>query len=260
LEDSSNSENHTIFLPVSAVIMHAGEVVTGSGLLRKKKEYMVLTNQELLKYKSEAKAHEAFGLGGRHPGARASSIASIGEGSEHTLITLMNQVISVSYAGPEYESGSSVQLDYLDVLSGSPSSTTLTAPSRTEAQVWVDRLRSVSAQARISSMPPAYPDSTVEHIARRLEAEKDYSPMHFQIFRVVQRSGKSGTRSNEDLQKMYSTMCYFAIGIHKVHLVPMRPATNKTSLAPTATSSFGILNLSALSISSADDSFSLTFR
>jgi hypothetical protein len=261
-EYSSTSEYHHAVLPVSAVVMHAGEVVTGSGLLRRKKEYMVLTNQELLKYKSEAKAFEAFGVGSRHPNARASSVTSIGDSSEHTLITLMNQVISVSYVGPEHEAGSSVQVDYLDGLSGSPSSTTLMVPCRADAQIWVDRLRSVSAQARLLSPPPMYPDSTVEHIARRLEAEKDYSPMHFQIFRVVQRSSKSGNRSTEDLQKIYSAMCYLAIGIHKLHLVPLRLPTNKSaiSLAPTATSCFGILNLAGLWISSVDDSFSLTFR
>jgi len=263
LEDSSISDVHWTVLPLNTVVIHAGEVVTGGGLLRKKKEYMVLTNRELLKYKTEAKANEAFGLGSKNPQARASSIVSAGDHtSEHTLITAMNQIVAVYYPGPEHERGSVVQVDYLEGPYGTPSSTTLTASSRTEAQVWVDRLRSVSTQAHLSSPPPAYLDSIVEHIARRLEADKDYSPMHFQIFRVVQRSGRSGNKSTEDLQKMYSTMCYLAIGIHKVHLVPFRPATNKStaSLAAATTSSFGILNLTGVWLASSDDCFSLTFR
>lgn len=71
--------------PINTPIIHAGEVVTGGGLLRKKKEYMVITARELLKYKSETKANEAFGLGGKSMFGRSSSVASVGESSsEHS--------------------------------------------------------------------------------------------------------------------------------------------------------------------------------
>jgi hypothetical protein len=257
---SSNSDARQAVLPFNTTIIHSGEVVTGGGLLRKKKEYMVLTNRELLRYKSEHHAYEALGLGLKQPGRTSSVVLMNDMANEHALVTTMNQVVAIYYPTGDSEVGSSVQVDYLDGFR-LPSSTSLTAPSPAEAQVWVDRLRSVSGQSRLSSPPPPYPDATVEHIARRLESEKDYSPMHFRIFRVVQRTGKSGNRSVEDLQKLYSTMCYLAIGIHKVHLVPLKPTANKgTNSFAAATTSFGILNLVGLWISNPDDSFSLTFR
>jgi len=265
LEESSMSEGQRGVLPPSSIIMQSGEV-TGGGLLRKKRDYLVLTNRELVKYKSEAKALEAFhgkDFNGGNKG-RASSVGSavVTNASEHTFVTMMNQVIAVYCPSTDHELGNTVQIDYLDGAVGQPSSTIFTTASPTEARSWMDRLRAVAAQTRACSPPLVYPDSTVEHIARRLEAEMDYSPMHFQVYRVVQRSGKSGNKSTEDLQKMYSTMCYLAIGIHKVHLVPMRFATNKSmaSSSPTPTTSFGILSLSGLWISNSDDCFSLVFR
>jgi hypothetical protein len=261
--ESSTSEQNRGILPMSTVIVHAGEVVTGGGLLRKKREYMVLTKKELLKYKSESKANDAFGLGCRYASGRVPSIGSTGDMvSEHSLVTQMNQVVAVYYPGGDNEVGCCVQVDYLDGSSGLPSSTILIASNGMDAQNWVDKLRSVAVQTRLSLPALVYPDSTVEHIARRLEAENDYSPMHFQIFRVIQRPGKSGNKSVEDLQRMYSTMCYLAIGIHKVHLVPLRPVMSKStaSLANSTSSSFGILNLTSLWLAGHDDCFSLIFR
>ncbi|KAI5803240.1 hypothetical protein EDC01DRAFT_628028 [Geopyxis carbonaria] len=257
--------------PHDSVIVHSGEVVTGAGLLRRKKEYFVLTNRELLRYKSEQKANEAFGFGGINASVRPSSVATMMGDliiEQHKLVTMMNQVVAVYHPGGDAEVDSSVQVDYFEgggvSSSGVPSSTVLVAASPTEAQLWIDRLRSVSLQARVESPPLAFPESTVEYIARRLESEKDYSPTHFQVFRVVQRSGKTTNRTNsiEDFQKMYSTICYLAIGIHKIHLVPYQRFTNQsiTSISTVGTVSHAILNLTDLSLSHLDECFSLTFR
>lgn len=265
LEDSSTSEAPWLVLPRSTSFIHFGEVVTGGSLLRKKREFMVLTDMELLKYKTEAKAIEALGHQPKDTRKRASSLVQPGDyASQHTLITPMNQVVAIHYPTSENETkGTVVQVDFLESPTGAPSSTTLSAPTRSEAQIWVDRLRTVAARTVQENSAPPYPDIAIEHIARRLEVEDDYSPTHFQIFRVVQKPGKNGTKSSEDLHKLYSSMCYLAIGIHKVHLVPFRPNTvkNAGTLPPTAAStSFGTLNLTALWLSSVDDSFSITFR
>ncbi|PWW80354.1 RNI-like protein [Tuber magnatum] len=270
--DSSQSDNMPLLHPSSRVIIHSGEVVSGGGLLRRKKEFMVLTTDELLRYKSESKASEAFGLSARSPTTgRTPSIGSAGDlVSEHALVTVMNQVVAVYRFGCEGELACSVQVDHLDGCNGTPSSTILQVGSSREAQEWLDILRQVSQTCRSARPPLAFPDSTVKHIARRLEADKDYSPAHLQIFRTVQRCAKVHGRagSSEDLHKMYSTICYLVIGIHKVHFVPLPkcPSNNSssrstTSLLSTATpSSHGILNLVGIAISDADDSFTLTFR
>jgi len=268
--DSSQSDNMQPLHPSSRIIIHSGEVVSSGGLLRRKKEFMVLTSDELLRYKSESKASEAFGLSARSPTTgRTPSIGSAGDlVSEHALVTMMNQVVAVYRFGCEGELACSVQVDHLDDANGTPSSTTLQVGSSREAQEWLDILRQVSRTCRSIRPPLPFSDSTVKHIARRLEADRDYSPAHFQIFRIVQRCGKVQGRagSSEDLHKMYSTICYLAIGTHKVHFVPVPkcPSNNSrstTSLLSAATSSsYGILNLVGIAISDVDDSFTLTFR
>jgi hypothetical protein len=41
-------------------VLHYGEVQTSSSMFRKKKEYLVLTEKHLIRYKSQSKAAEAF--------------------------------------------------------------------------------------------------------------------------------------------------------------------------------------------------------
>lgn len=250
-------------------MVYSGEAISTGGLLRRKREYIVLTNAELLRYKSEQKANEAFGIPTRSPvTGRAPSIGSVGDlGNEGTLVTMMNQVVAIYRFGGDVDLACSIQVDHLDDMNGAPSTTMLQVGTPGEAQKWLDNLRQISRYSRIVRNPPSFSDSAIQHIARRLEAEKDYSPTHFHIFRVVQRAGKMHNHrggSAEDLQKMYSTICYLVVGIHKIHLVPIpktSPNRSATSLISTATSSsYGILNLIGLSISDSDDSFSLTFR
>lgn len=43
------------------IVLHHGEVQTSSSMFRKKKEYLVLTETHILRYKSQGKAAESFG-------------------------------------------------------------------------------------------------------------------------------------------------------------------------------------------------------
>lgn len=260
--ESSNLEVPTIPTMVSSTAIFSGELITGGGLLRKKRDYVVLTNRELLRYKSEQKFTEAFS-GARAQGRRASSVASVGEvPGDHALILRLEQVVAVFHTGPEAEAGNSIQIDYIDTV-GSPCSVVLQAATPAAAQQWVDKIRSMMSRARMDSSP-TFMNTDVEYVIRRVEAERDYAPHRFRIFRVVQRAGKPGSKTGslDDLQKMYSTICYLAIGLHKVHLIPVCSSTNKSMSSPqtmTATS-HAILNLASLSISELDDSFTLSFR
>ncbi|KAH0609888.1 uncharacterized protein H6S33_012434 [Morchella sextelata] len=222
--DSSQSDNVPIS-PSNKFVVYSGEVISTGGLLRRKKEFMVLTNEELLRYKSEHKASEAFGIPTRSPTTgRAPSIGSVGElSNEHSLVTSAIQIVAVYRYGGDADLACTVQVDHLDDANGTPSSTVLQVSTPQEAQGWLEILRQVTHLARTAKTPPPFSNSTVEHIARRLEAEKDYSPSHFQIFRVVQRAGKMNGHkagSSEDLQKMYSTICYLAIRQASEYLRP----------------------------------------
>src|SRR5690606_7142952 len=111
---------------------------------------------------------------------------------------------------------------------------------------------------------PTFMSTAVEYVIRRVEAARDYAPHRFRMFRAVQRAGRPGSKTGslDDRQKMYSTICYLAIGLHNVHLIPVCSPTNKsmTALHTMTAASHAILNLASLSISELDDSFSLSFR
>lgn len=254
---------------ISASVVLSGELVTGGGLLRKKKEYVVLTNRELLRYKSEAKFVEAFGsvpVPVRSHGRRGSSAASFAEiTSDHTLITRLDQVVAVFFTGSEAESGSSIQVDYIDTT-GSPCSIVFQASTPFLAQGWVDKIRNAAFHARQEpDSPSLWTESAIEYVIQRVESERDYSPNRFLMYRIVQRAGQPGKKSSssvEDLQKMYCTTAFLAIGLHKIHIIPMKlPHKNSGTGVPSmAATSHALLNISAMSISEYDDSFSLTFR
>ena len=53
-QDGSHAQN------VSGKVLHHGEVQTTGGMFRKRKEYLVLTDTHLVRFKSRLKAQEAF--------------------------------------------------------------------------------------------------------------------------------------------------------------------------------------------------------
>ena len=117
-----------------------------------------------------------------------------------------------------------------------------------------------------SNDPLPFDRGSVEYVTRMLEHERDYDPVTFRMFRVIQiASSKSPTRSSsDDLTKLSPTGCYLAIGLHKVHLVPMQKAANRSSVVSLSDletgASFGLKNLTGLSMEYGDDSLHLTFR
>ena len=160
-----------------------------------------------------------------------------------------------------------IQVDHIDELSG-PGSTTFQLSTVEEAYAWLDHIRKAVTAAKELSVIPPISNNTIAHIARRLEAEKDYAPdQFFRVYTIVQRGGGNGKHnrsSSDDLHKMYSTVCYLAIGVHKVHIVPIpktSPSRSAASLLLTGpTMSFGTLTLTTLAMSTQDDTFTLGFR
>lgn len=255
---------------VSSAVLHHGEALSTGGLLRRKKEYLVLTTRELLRYKSQQKAWEQLGMAAVNPKTPTTGrSASFSSTSDLTLsdnvVTLLHQIVAVYM--PEVDVNSAtIQVDHMDEVTG-PGSTIFQLPTVEDARVWLDNIRQAAAAAREFSNTSPISTNTIAHIARRLEAEKDYAPdQFFKVYTIVQRgsNGKHHRSSSDDLHKMYSTVCYLAIGVHKVHIVPIPKApTNRsaTSLLLAGPSmSFGTLNLTTLSMSTLDDSFTLEFR
>lgn len=264
--------------PSKSVLLH-GEVQTSAGMFRKKREYLVLTEVHIIRYKSQAKAAETFKSiphpVGRSPTVRHGSMPSIG--SQSDLQTMsdssgdkdgrvpLRQVVAIQKLddGKPYFA---LEVSYLDEESGQASSMTLQFNHPEDRDVWLKRVRSAAYEYR-SRQQTHISSFNLENAARIVERDNDYDPYNCTIFKVVQRQPalKAGSRSSsDDLTKVASTVCFFAVGVHKVHLIQLVKPVARSSSPSLSTnhsqSSHGILTLTSIKVSSLDDSLELTFR
>ena len=256
-------------------ILHHGEVQTMGGMFRKRNHYLVLTETHLLRFKTQAKAAEMYPVipssASRGSGHR-SSMASFGSNSD-TQSSLMsdivdgialNQIIATSKLddGRPYFS---IEVSHLEDAINKAYSMSMQLNDPREADLWLAAIRTAAARARLKHSYDFSP-TALAYIARVLEQDRDYDPRHFQLFRVVRRSAnKTVSRSStDDLAKLNSTTCYLAIGINKVHLIPLQRLNDRSSTSSLqdleASSSFGITTLSSMSLQTGDDTFQLAFR
>lgn len=260
------------------VLMH-GEVQTSTGMFRKKKEYLVLTESSITRYKSQGKASEHHSSipnpVGRSPTAKHGHMSSLGSASD--LQTLsdssgdkdgrvpLRQVVAVHRLddGKPYFA---VEICYLDEDSSQASIMVLQFANPEERTIWLKCIRNAVGEARVYDQKRI---STInlESAARLIERANDYDPANCAVFKVVQRQapGKSGKQSSsDDLSKQSSSVCFLAIGVHKLHIIPISKSlarASTSSLSSLATQgSYGILTLVGVRVSSSDDTFELTFR
>ncbi|KZF21320.1 RNI-like protein [Xylona heveae TC161] len=263
------------------VVLHHGEVHTTGGVFRKRKEYLVLTDRYLVRFKSQGRAADVFPtipsslgrsntLNGRHgsipSGGSVQDLQSLNSHSsaEGNMGIPLSQVIAV-YKLDDGRPYFSLELAHLDEETNQASSMILLLNDPREADLWLSSLRAAALKARLGS-PRSFSQKSVEYAARVLEQERDYDPAHFRIFKVVQRAStkSSGRSSSDDVSKLTSIICYLIIGVHKVHLIPLPRLSHRISSSSLAElnfqSSFGILALTSINIKTADDAFELSFR
>jgi len=257
-----------------------GEVQTSSSMFRKKKEYLVLTETHLIRFKTHQKAAEAFSSipapyvrvssynrhsqqpsGSSH---EAQSIASDHSG-DRDLGTPLRQIVA-AYHLDDGRPHFAFEIFYLDDETNQASSMTLQFGDPDDMSTWLARIREAANRVRLANANPLSPYNS-HRAARVVEAERDYVPPHYAIYKVVQRPiAKSGTRSSsDDLSKVLASVCFLAVGVHKVHLIPLFKSSSQRSSSTSlhsnnAPSSHGILTMTELRVSETDDTFELTFR
>lgn len=259
-------------------VLHHGEVQTSSSMFRKKKEYLVLTETHLMRFKSYQKAAEAFSVisaqrsgahrHSQHPSAGSSHeiqsapSESSGDRSTGTPLRQIVAVYRLDDGRPHY----AFEISYLDDETNQASSMTLQFGDFEEMFTWLGRIREAANRVRLNDQNPL--SAYNSHLAARVvEAERDYVPPHYAIYKVVQRPvGKGQSRaSSDDLQKIAASVCFLAIGVHKVHLISLfKPPSQRTSSPALGSyhtqASYGILTITELNVSEVDDTFELTFR
>ncbi|KAE8145614.1 hypothetical protein BDV25DRAFT_66764 [Aspergillus avenaceus] len=261
---------------IGSMILHHGEIQTTGGMWRKKSQFLVLTDTHLVRFKNQSKAADMFpsippSFARSGPGNRQSvtSISSLGDpqmsaaGDSAAGIPL-NSIVAV-YMLDDGRPSSTVEVAYLDERTHKAAFIQMQTPDFQELNLWMVGIRSAAELIRMGS-PLPFDQRSIECVARMLEYERDYEPETFRIFRVIQMaSSKSPARaSSEDLTKLSPTGCYLALGSHKLHLIPLHKVSSRNSAVSLSdldsATSFGLMNLTCLSMEWGDDSLHLTFR
>jgi len=158
-----------------------------------------------------------------------------------------------------------IEISYLDDRGKRGSTVQFSFSGLQDAEAWMATIRE-TATARRAQQDQIYPQRTLEYLARALEKDRDYDPVHFRVFKVTQRSPvRSSCRApSDELGKHSSTVCYLAIGINNVHLIAFPRTSGRSSFTSLseldAPTSFGIISLTSIKVKSSDDSFELYFR
>lgn len=260
----------------SSTMLHHGVVQTTGGMWRKKSQYLVLTDTHLIRFKSQNKAADVFpSIPASHTRPSASnrqSVASISSMQDMTQLASgdasggipLNSIVAV-YMLEDARLSPSVEVAYLDERTHKATLVQMQTSDLQDLNLWMVGIRQAAHIAR-TNCPMPFTRGSVEYVTRMLEHERDYDPEAFRMFRVIQiASSKSITRSSsDDLTKLSPTACYLAIGSHKLHLLPMQKTVNRTSVVSLSdwesATSFGLMNLTGLSMEYGDDSLHLTFR
>lgn len=272
-EQSATSPRNGIWF---SAILHHGEIHTTGSMWRKKSQYLVLTDTHLVRFKNQGKAADAFPSiphsYNRAPASHRQSVASINSLQDMQLMVSteasagipLRSIIAV-YMLEDARLSPTVEVAYLDERTHKAALVQMQTPDLQELNLWMVGIRQAAQMTR-SNDPLPFDRGSVEYVTRMLEHERDFDPVTFRMFRVIQiASSKSPTRSSsDDLTKLSPTGCYLAIGLHKVHLIPMQKAANRSSVVSLSdletTTSFGLMNLTGLSMEYGDDSLHLTFR
>ncbi|KUJ11727.1 RNI-like protein [Mollisia scopiformis] len=259
-------------------VLYHGEVQTATTMFRKKKEYLVLTDTHILRFKSQNRASETFpqipNQFGRSHNARHPSSTSIGSLQEvqsatsHHSAELDNriplqQVVTI-YKVEDGRPYFTMDVVYLDEEVHGAGSLQLILQDPKEADLWHTSIRGAAIKARLLMTEP-YPERVIRYLVAAVEAVDDYSPNCFHIFRVVRRlSAYKGLRaSQDDVQKIGNAVYYLVVGMHLVHLIPLPDFHSPKELelkGKKSRTSFGIVSLVRVWVNYDDDRFQLEWR
>lgn len=256
-------------------VLQYGEVQSVGTMFRKRNHFLVLTESHLIRFKSQSNAVEMFPsipLGHTRNSAFRSSITSIGSFHENqsagtvdviTGITL-DQVVA-TYKLDDGKPYFSIEVSQLDEQARRAYVMPIQLGDPEDAEIWLTAIRTAAKKAKSGRVDPNN-SGTLEYVARALERDGDYDPEHFQVFKVVQRAAhrSAGRSSAEDLSKLSSSVCYMAIGLNKIHLIPLPHVSSRSSSSSLADFespvSFGIITLASVVLQAGEDIIQLVFR
>ncbi|KPI41653.1 uncharacterized protein AB675_9016 [Cyphellophora attinorum] len=277
--DSKNSSTHEDQdmpkrgLFGNSVLHHSEVQAAATNVFRKKSHYAVLTDTHLIRFRTQARAAEMF-AGISTAMTRTTSRMSVGSYTDvpvaayHDIAACipLHQVVAV-YKLDDGRPFFTIEVAALDEQGKKSATIQLHISEPNEAEQWISSIRNGATAARARQKADLSP-TIIDYVARAVERDGDYDPEHFHVYRAAQRAGPNksvGRTSAEDLTKLTSTVCYLAVGLHKIHLVPHIRANDRASSTSLvdfeSPQSFGLALLTSVKVhSEQDDAFQLTFK
>lgn len=276
-KDFGSSKEDHIDIGKNRTVLHHGEAITNSGLFWKKREYLVLTETHLVRFKSQGKASDIFhtispypGKAGtvRHPASvnpeNEDGVFGSAESSGERATAIPLQRIVAAFSLEEGRLAYTLDIHYLD--DDHAASLSLQLSDTDARETWLKLIKTAANCARLRDSNPISL-TLAEYAARIVEREHDYDVTKFKIYKIVKRTSvrsSSGSAPDEASNKLSATVCCLVIGVHKVHFIHLPRGLQRQSVTTLTDlgegGSFGILNLAWVLVSNNDDTFTLAFR
>lgn len=226
-------------------------------LSRTKKEYLVLTNQQLLRFKNQQKANQSLDLfASNHAGSSSIPPSSKLLTSKDHLILKIDTIVAVHIVqGAHY----SFRIDYMQEEGArQPSSITCSVESSNDRVKWMDRLRSLTRiyLPRTSFMSREDRLRATDRLSKHREITNDEEDiiMHKVLFKEKQlkTDGQGG-------YKEIFNMINIAIGKFSIYLLPSG-ISDEDHIKIVQRDRYGLLAIQTLVLDGHDDTIRIKFR
>jgi len=168
--------------------------VAGNSMFRKRTQYVVLTESYLVRFRNQLKASETFPTIPSGSKSTPRNMPSVGSYSDMQMSAYMDATQGIPLedvvAVYKVEDGRpyfTIEISYLDDRGKRGSTVQFSFSGLQDAEAWMATIRE-TATARRAQQDQIYPQRTLEYLARALEKDRDYDPVHFRVFKVTQRS------------------------------------------------------------------------
>jgi hypothetical protein len=243
----------------SVLVVYASDVTHNfekSVLSKTKKEYIVLTNQHLLRFKNQNKANQSLDLFSSNS-SKSSSIAShskVFTSKDHLICKLDSIIATQATSAAPY----SLRIDYMvDAGARQPSSVTLTVETSSERTKWLERLRTLTRVylPRSTFMPREEKLRVAERLIKHREILDDGEDTVTHKVVYKQRLLKT---DNSGQYKDVFTLINIAIGQFSLYLLPSG-TTDEDHIKQMGRDRYGLLSIQSINLDSSDDTLKITF-
>lgn len=267
---SSSDEDDTHFKNLLGFqVLHHGEVQFAGGM-RRKKQYLVLTDTHLLRFKNQSRAADRFpsipptyghgraaspSFGGVAANRQSTvSLMSLADGTAAADTPVADNIPLGSVLAVHGADEGKIEICYLEEKAVKPGFLHIQLNDQAEFDLWLGGIRAAACKLNAVE-PPVFDAVTVDYVVAALVRERDYNPGVFRMFRVLHRLAVAKRTSSDDPKNTPHDVCYLAIGHHKLHIVPLPKLT-----ADDFGLCLGVMCLSAFAMARADDEFQMAFR